>query len=58
MSCATKSFIDKMQEFGDTDRVGVLKVRVWLTTATVLVCLVAGVLSDWVRVLHLLFLPT
>ena len=57
MSCVTKSFIEKMWEFGDIDRVEALKVGVWLMVATILARLVAGALPSWAHILHLLFLP-
>ena len=57
MSCVTKSFIEKMWEFGDIDSVEVLKVGVWLMVATILAHLVAGALPGWACILHLLFPP-
>ena len=46
MSCVTKSFIDKMWEFGDINSAEVLKAGVWLVAATIFVRLVAGAFSQ------------
>ena len=54
MSFATKSFIDKIQEFKDIGSAVVLWVDVSLVLATVLVCLVAGALVGRAHIFFLL----
>ena len=58
MSCVTKSFIEKMWEFGDIDRAEALKAGVRLVAATILARFVAGVFHGRARIFRLLFLPT
>ena len=54
MSCVTKSFIDKIQEFKDIGSTEALKTGIGLTAATILMHLVAGALPSRARILLLL----
>ena len=55
MSFATKSFIDKIQEFKDIGRTAALWVDIGLAAATVILHLVAGALPGGAHILLLLF---